>query len=322
MTICDPSRPGRPADVLEAVGAPRSTRRTLLVLSAGILLLAGTTVAQQVRERRSEAAEQRRERAVVDLLTVRGANLGLEEIRLGGRDAATTRTRFGVRNQGPLPVTVVTGSLGDLELARAVSLDPGAEAQLVLEASARCATRPALLTLPERVALRVRSGDGVERSTSLPTPLGQDDDLLRSALARACGYLEPQEAVFLELQPGPVMEQADRLRLAAVLSNSGRGPVTVTALSAAEGFALSATDPGGAAVSLPLLLPSRGEDTEPSRLGLDLVLRLTDCASVEPGDRGLAPVQVELADVSGDITLIAYQLPDPSSVDALLDAVC
>lgn len=319
MTISDPSRPGRPVGVAD--DGEGGGRRALLVLGTAVLLLGGATAVQHVRQQRADVAEQRREQAVVDLLTVRGADLGLEEIRLGGRDAAVTRTRFGVRNQGPMPVTVVRGSLGDLELARAVSLDPGDEAQLVLEASARCATRPAQLELPERVELRVRSADGVVRSASLPTPLG-DDDTVRSALARACGYLEPQEAVFLELQPGPVAEQPDRLLLAAVLSNSGRGPVTVTALSAVEGFTLRATGPGGGAVTLPLLLPSRSGDVEPSRLGLDLVLRLTDCAVVEPGDRGLAPVQVELEDVSGDVTLIAYQLPDPSSVDALLDAVC
>lgn len=187
MTVTDPGAGGREVDVLAVGPAPPrglgpSTRRRLRIVTVLVVVVAAVAAAVVAREQ-AEDAERRREARVVDLTVLPGNQV---TSRLDGA-VATLRLVLKVRNDGPLPVRVLSGGIGGYGVGREVVLEPGATSSLQLERFVRCQfDEPPDALASDTLRLSIDTGLGA-RSVELPLPLLLRDD----AAQRACGFRAP-----------------------------------------------------------------------------------------------------------------------------------
>lgn len=322
MVITDPRAPSRPADLLEADGSPRGSRRLVLGVLGVVGVLVATQAVSQVRERRATDAEERRLRAVVELEPVVRFEAGLSEEYQPAGDRARLSYAVGVRNTGPRDVRVVDGVLGDLELEEEVDVPVGEERRIVLVRDLECATRPGDGASAESARLSVRSEDGSVRPVELPTSVGA---FLGTAPARACRYLDPGESLFVE----PVLTEPGDGFLDArfALLTFSRIPVRVTGVSAGAGMLAELLDDEGRPLPLPLTVPANDPDGVGAPRFVTVRLRVGDCARVPA--RSEDPFAEPAADITfttlgdgADTFVSGFQASDPAAVRRLVDRVC
>lgn len=324
VVVTDPRDPQPSGDVLEADGSPHGSRRLVVGVVGLVGVLLAAQVVSQVRERRAADAAERRAQATVALEPVLRFEQGLSQEYEPGRDLARVRYSVGVRNTGPREVRVVEGSLGDLRLEGEVVVPVGAERRVVLSSEVGCATRPSAGSPATLARLVVLRADGGQSPYEVATAL--DGEQLRLAAARACRYLDPVEALFVEAvsaEPGDGLVDAR-----FVLRSVSRGPVEVTGVTVASGLTAELRDEDGRPLALPLVVPVEDPATGGDGRLVVVRLRVADCALVrEPSDDPFdaAAPSVVVLDLTGDGDEeggILVQVSDLLAVPQLLERAC
>lgn len=309
VTVRDPSRPDRPADVLVAGKEPEPldpalSRRRLRVaggLLLGIALLAGGL---ELRERRALAAEERRLDAVVDLQLLDERESSMRhEIAAG---IVHLQEDVPVRNDGPRELIVLGAAAGGFSLqADEVVLGAGESGVLPLARTVRCAELAAVppLSWPPSVTLtldlRTRAG---ERSTELPLPVPVSSE----HAWRVCGLTPLEQDVNLVVT-GTFAEPSSVLVPFDVLVDSGR-PVTITSLEADPGLRAELLLSDGTPADLPYELPwSNGGFVATS---VQMRVSVRSCADAVDA---LAGLQLGVQDGSRSALIAASYEPGPLS---------
>ena len=230
-------------DLLEA--EPRPVGRRRLLAGLGLLAAVGVLAAgAQVREDRAAAAQERRLRAVVDLLV---QPEGLTSVYEPGTRTARLESRLLLVNDGPRDHVVQEGSVGGFTLVRApVTVPAGGSAPLVVGASVRCsATRPAEVpTGPLVLQLR---GDRVVR-LPLELPVGPD------AAARGCGFVPLEEVASVSVVGASRPARPPGLELSLELGTQSVRPVEVLGVEVGPGLRAELRRSDGRPVPFPLPL--------------------------------------------------------------------
>lgn len=312
VTVTDPSRPGRPAEVLVVAEEPgprdpavrRRQRRTAGV----VLVLAGLVAAgAEVRDRRADEVAERQLAGIVSLSSgVRGSATSVDP---DGRARIAVTLRLW--NGGPRPVTVLGATLGDLTSAEEVGVARGGRGDLVLSMSADCPDeRPPWSPEDSVLALRVRTGAGVQ-----PYELWEPQDAGREVFLQACGWGPLPEYAHLGA-PG-VTDAAGSLTLEAEAAT--RAPVRLLALHADEGSGVTLAVPELAAG--PLLLPRWSPGGSPAR-SLQAQVGVSDCGAARTAVlAGGARVTGVFEDVNGERAQVDLALDAPV-LERRLAALC
>ena len=166
---------------------PRPRVRRLWTAALLVVVLAAVAV-PVLREQRAER-EERRLQSVVDLAVAPGLETGGVYDRQA--DRVVLELLLQVRNEGPRPVTVLSGGVGGYGLARPVELPAGEARLLVFGRTASCRTTPPPQPPAETLELSVRTGAGVApRRVELPLPEPVPDEA-----PLACTYLPAQQGI-------------------------------------------------------------------------------------------------------------------------------
>lgn len=318
ITVRDPNRPDRPADLLvsgdERVPLdPAVRRRRLRVVGAlllvGALVLAGT----EVRERRAQAAEERRLGAVVELRAE----------HQGGTSSFDPTTRTGrltmellLHNDGPRDVQALAARMAGYELlGGGARVEAGRSARVLLQRTVTCdGTEP--VPPPEGLRLTVRTVT-TEREVEVDLPADQDEAL------RLCGY-RPLETMSISF--GDMARHApDVVDLGLDLQTQAAEPVHLVGLVAQPGIVVRLRV-GGTARALPVELVT--DDGLTRVLSTRVELTVSDCdAALAPSEPDLpdpgAPsgLLVQVRDASGETGDFQVGYPD-RLMDSLLGYSC
>lgn len=309
VTVRDPSRPDRPADVLES-GADEPLRPKALtpwrrrVLLAVLLVGAAVVGAAEFGERRAATAEQRRLDRVVDLAVERRGGVS-------SYDPVTGSVRLDLllrlRNDGPRGLVVEGATAGPLGLVQSpVELGAGDSASLLLRREVSCSpTTPPPPTPLGVLALDLRTAGG-PRQVELPL----DAALVTDDAPRTCAFRPVEEALDVEVRSTDRSERGIEVVL-ALTSDSAR-QVTLVAVEAARGLTTQVT--GATGDALPLIVPSRATGA----LLVEVVVSASDCDAAR---QARAQLVLRLADDRGRVgqPVAAY---DPRFFGGLLAESC
>lgn len=321
VSVRDPRRPERPADVLVAGDDkppldPAVRRRRLRIGGAALLVGALVVGGAELRERRAATAEERRLDAIVRVTAEpQGDSASYDPTSR----VARLESHVLLRNGGPRDLLVVGATLGGYELVQPeVRVPAGRDATLLLQRSVGCSsTEPAPAAADAPLVLELRTGSG-PRAAEVALPFDV------SAAARACGFMPVEEAVRFSLvgweQGGTVLE------LDLEVSSESVRPVDLVAVQAGPGLdAVLTSGPGGAPRALPIRLPQRtGSLIEVRRMAVQL--RVTDCAvaagvGVSGGDGAGPQLSLQVRDAAGDEATIGSLYP-PVLLGGLLAETC
>lgn len=320
ITVRDPNRPDRPADLLVSGRDdrppldPAVTRRRLRVAGSLVLVVALGIAAVQWRDQRSRAAEERRLGSVVELRAEHEGGSGSVDTASG---TASTSIDVRLHNDGPRDVHVLDAEVAGYQLTRdEVRVTRGGAALLRLERSLRCDPETPPTTPAGGLRLRVRTASA-ERTVEVELPTDQDE------AARLCGFrpLDTISAYFGSFdRPAPGVRD-----VALELDARTVGPLQLVAVVPAPGIAVQLRVQGQP-TGLPVeLVPT--DDRFTRRRTVQLRLSVSDCDLVRssagadlpvPGDPQALLVQVREAAGSGDL-YVGY--PD-RFLDSLLDESC
>ena len=323
ITVRDPGRPERSADVLVSGGDredrppvdPAVRRRRLRVAGAVLLLGAIGIGGLELRDRRARAAEERRLDSVVELRAEHDS--GSSDFDPASGTARLDLTVL-VHNDGPRDLSVTdAGVAGHRLVSGPVPVRAGRSARLLMQQVVQCAPEPPATTPPGGLRLTVRTPTG-ERTVEVELPTDVDE------AARLCGFrpLDTISAFFsgFDRQTAGVRDLALELEARTV------GPLQLVAVVPAPGIAVQLRVRGQPA-DLPLdLAPTADRLTR--RVTVQLRLSVSDCDRArEPADADL-PVPgdpqallVQVREAAGSVGDLYVGYPD-RLLDSLLDESC
>ena len=230
-------------------------------------------------------------------------------------DVALLQLTLQVRNDGPVPVRVLSGGIGGYGVPRETELAPGAASDVPLERSVQCSpTMPPDALASDTLRLTVDTGTGPQ-PVELPLPL-----LLRDAEAqRACGFLPLADAVAVRVLGAARPPRVLELGL-EVASRSVR-PTQLTGVTAGPGLRAELHEGDAGPVSFPRTLPE-GNGASPAVLYATLFLRVEDCARAGgAGDGGPPEVTFSLRDERGRTFDLVFSYSS-AFLSSLLSEVC
>lgn len=170
---------------------------------------------------------------------------------------------FGLANAGPAPVRLLDIAFAGRgypvgHLDRKVV--PGDDVEVTVPQGTRCDP-----THPVDLVVHVRTSRGAVVTRTVPLDHDVADQVASSERWR-CGTLEPREALFFG--PSAAVSRDGTVVVTGVLENQGNRPVTVIALTAGSGLAVS--------TRLPVTVSAT---TDGVRIGktVSFTLRVTDC---------------------------------------------
>ena len=308
ITVRDPRRPERPADVLVSGGDERPPadpvvrRRRRRI--AGALLLAGAVGfgGLEVRDRRAAAEEDRRLDAIVELRAVhQGGSSSFDPASRIGR----LTLELALFNDGPRDLEVTAAAVAGYELvAREIRVAAGSSRAVALTRSVTCepGARPSTPTGGLQLSVRTASG---ERRLDLDLPVDEQEVL------RLCGF-RPLETMQLSFGTigRPALEVVD---LELDLMTQAIGPVQLVGIRPPPGIAAEQLVQGRVR-GLPLELTSHDGLTR--RLTVTLRFTVHDCSAARtpseadlPPGRPVAGLQVQVQDQDGSVGDFAVSYP-------------
>ena len=256
VTVSDPSRPSVPADLLEARGPWRPSRRLTQVAAVALVLVALIAAASRVVDSRSPG---------------QGADRGLAGVRLstqvGGVSLVDGTFSTPIVVLGPPGVEIIGATVaGGWSLSSDLQAGPNSLATLEVYRPVDCDRA----TVPEPVVSVVLAAGVQHRSLQLALPpVGPDYDGVAGPL---CGRAD--DAMVVGSTGEQVRRVGDHLEATLRLTNDSNHPVRVLGVSS-EGLSVRVVD------RLPLVLPARqyGRRFGPLPvMPLRLILTLTQCA--------------------------------------------
>jgi hypothetical protein len=308
VTVSDPSRPAGAADLLVSGddGPPRPSPFTPRRLQAGaalVVVVALALGAQEWRERRAAAAEERRLDRVLELRAERtGGNASYDP----ATGSATLELQLDLRNLGPRQVVVAGARIGSYALVPStVDVPPGDSAPLLLRRVLACSPeQPPVAEADDVLALDLRTAVGPRR-----LELALADLLARQEAERICGFLPIEEALGVTTESVLLVPEIPELRITLEVSALGRDALELMEVRVQEGLAARV----GVLLPGPLSLPGRGEPEV-----VEVNVRVDDCAAA----REAAP-QVELfaRDREGRVSRPAVGY-DVALLSSLLEVSC
>jgi hypothetical protein len=314
VTVRDPSRPARPADVLvSGEDEPRPspfTPRRLRAAGALLAVAAAAVGVVELRERRAAAAEERRLDRVLELaVEPRGSGSSYDP----ATGAAELDLQLSLRNTGPRDVVVERGAVGEYVLVQdVVQVSAGGDAPLLLRRTVVCSpTSPPQAAPLDVLRLDLRTAAG-PRQLELPLVQG----LVRDEAARACGFVPLEEAVDVRLLD--LVRQRESVQLSLDLSSRSLEPVALAAVDAGPGLRAELTLVENGSTDLPLALPPDRRDG--TRRGTSMEVRVTvvDCALA----RTARPqVELQVVDEAQRVAQVSFDY-DPAFLGTLLSDAC
>lgn len=277
ITVRDPNRPDRPADVLvsgdERVPVDPVVRRRRLRI-AGALLLGAAVVASglEVRDRRAAGAQERRLGAIVELRAEhQGGSSTFDHASSTGRLTIDVQ----LYNDGPREVSVTAATVAGYELlGQGVRVAAGSSNTMTLHRTVTCDGSTSTPEGDLQLAVRTTTG---ERSVEIPLPVDTFE------ADRLCG-LRPLETMNIDF--GDIARIApEAYDLGLDLQTQAVEPVQLVGLVAGPGIAVQLRV-GGTARTLPIELTPRDGLTRV--LSTRIELTVTDC------EAGLAPTGPDL----------------------------
>jgi hypothetical protein len=289
VTVRDPSRPAQRLDVLDTRPdrpRPSTHLRVLCAVAAVAVAAAGAT---EVRDRRAQAAEQRRLDGVVQVALQQGQSTSSYDPTYR---TAHVELRLQLRNTGPRDLLVLEAAIAGFTLQPTeVAAPAGGEVQLQLQRSLGCAdTRPPPAADADVVVVAVRTRAG-ERRVEVPLSRPIEAD----ALARACGFLPLEEEPFVSFAQAE--RRGDGLLLEVDVSLVSKREVEVVDVLAPPGYEVE--------LALPVLLPVRDGDALRGTK-LQVLLRVGDCGTARES-RG--PLTLLLRNAVGRVTQPTVDYP-------------
>ena len=319
ITVRDPNRPDRPADVLvsgdERVPLDPAVRRRRLRVVGALLLVGALVVAgTEVRERRAEAAEERRLGAIVELRAE----------HQGGSSTFDPASRTGrltldvlLHNDGPRDVSVTAATVAGYDLlSQSLQVAAGRSATMALQRTVTCdgSTPPSTPTGHLRLAVRTVTG---ERPVDIALPVDEDE------ATRLCGFrpLETMIASFADsARPAP-----DTAELVLDLQTQAVEPVHLVAVVPPPGIVAQLLLQGRPR-GFPLELTASDGLTRALSVGLRLTV--SDCkAALAPSGPDLPDphagggLLVQVRDSTGTVGDLLLGYPD-GLLDSLLGESC
>lgn len=311
VTIRDPARPTRQAEVLEAgpegPAGPGTWSRSQTLVAVALLAAAALLVAGlQVRERRAATAAQ--ERRVAGQVLLQAEASGSISRFDAPSDTGDLRLRVRLRNDGPREVTVLAGDLAGFPVQDELSLRPGAEGTVRLRGTVNCPTRLRDAREAGTLVLQVRTSAGLRR-----TDVALDPPFREDVLSEACGYGRVARQVTVDLVSAT--RQARALRLVLEVRSTSARPVQVQAVVLGPG--LGATGLGTGPLGLPV-----PKDGSSGAVTLEVSASVTDCRAAARWTASRRPsATVALTDAQLVVFTASVDY-EPSLVRELVRDVC